>query len=258
MSSIVPALPGQETLLACWSALAQLSPGAQLIRRSAAVAAVFPSWVPLNNAIVLGAHDGASAAAVASRLTGVYADAGVGAWALWISSNATDLDAPDDVQAIAGLKRDTTTLVMQTTLSQGLRLHDGVVRASMAAVKRFADDELVPAADLGEEETTSGLSAWAIVRDGVAVTGAWSFLRETDCGIYGVGTLPEWRRRGLARSLMEHVLADATRTGSADRDVAVDANGSTALRVARLRAGRTLRGVGTAVAGGVEAGQLCK
>ena len=128
MSSIVPALPGQETLLECWSALAQLSPGAQVIRRSAAVAAVFPSWVPLNNAIVLGAHDAASAAAVASRLTGVYADAGVGAWALWISSNATDLDAPDDVQAVAGLKRDTTTLVMQTTLSPGLRLHDGVVR----------------------------------------------------------------------------------------------------------------------------------
>ena len=84
----------------------------------------------------------------------------------------------------------------------------------MAAVKRFADDELVSAADLGEEDTTSDLSAWAIVRDGVAVTGAWSFLHETDCGIYGVGTLPEWRRRGLARALMEHVLADAQERGA--------------------------------------------
>ncbi len=57
-------------------------------------------------------------------------------------------------------------------------------------------------------------SAWVIVRDGMAVAGAWSFLRERDCGIYAVETLPQWRRRGLARSLMEHVLADAQRRGA--------------------------------------------
>jgi ribosomal protein S18 acetylase RimI-like enzyme len=48
----------------------------------------------------------------------------------------------------------------------------------------------------------------------MAVSCAWSFLHETDCGIFTVGTLPGWRRRGLARSLVEHVLADASQRGA--------------------------------------------
>jgi ribosomal protein S18 acetylase RimI-like enzyme len=212
MSSKVTALPGQQTLFACWTTLAQMSPGARLIRSSAAAAAVFPSWVPLNNAILLDAHDGAAAAA-ASELTSVYADAGVDVWALWVPSRATDLDAPDEVREVGGLRRDTTTLVMQATLPQGLRLHDGVVPASIAAATR-ATDEPVSATDLGEPETAPGLAAWVMVQDDVAVAGAWSFLHESDCGIYAFGTLPGWRRRGLARSLVEHVLADAERRGA--------------------------------------------
>jgi GNAT superfamily N-acetyltransferase len=53
-----------------------------------------------------------------------------------------------------------------------------------------------------------------MIQDGYAVAGAWSFLRGGDCGIYAVGTVPEWRRRGLARALMEHVLADAQHRGA--------------------------------------------
>ena len=213
MSSNVIALPGQETLLACWSTLAQTSPGARLVRSSSAVAAVFPAWAPLNNAIALDAHDGAAATA-ASQMASVYADAGVDAWALWVPSRATDLDAADGVREVGGLERDTTTLVMQTTLSHGLRRHDGVVASSIAAVARFADDEPVPAGALGEPETAPGLRAWAMVQDEMAVTVAWSFLHGSDCGVYAVGTLPQWRRRGLARSVMEHVLADAADRGA--------------------------------------------
>jgi len=213
MSSKVTALPGQETLLACWSTLARMSPGARLIRSSSAAAAVFPSWVPLNNAIMLNAHDGAAAAAAACRLNRVYADAGVDGWALWLPSRATDLDAPDDVREVGGLKRDTTTLVMQATVPPGLRLHDGVVRTSIVAATR-ATDEPIPAADVGEPETAPGLAAWVMVQDDVAVAGAWSFLHERDCGLYAVGTNPELRRRGLARSLVKHVLADAGRRGA--------------------------------------------
>jgi len=117
------------------------------------------------------------------------------------------------VRAVGRLRRDTTTLVMQATLPKGLRLHDGVAPASIAAATR-ATDEPVPAADLGEPETAPGLAAWVMVQDDVAVAGAWSFLHESDCGIYAFGTLPGWRRRGLARSLVEHVLADAERRGA--------------------------------------------
>ena len=52
------------------------------------------------------------------------------------------------------------------------------------------------------------------VADGLAVAGAWSHLHGTDCGIYAVGTHPAWRRRGIGGALLEHVLADAWRSGA--------------------------------------------
>ena len=213
MSNTATALPGQETLVASWDALARISPGARLVHSAAATAAVFPSWAPLNNAILLNGHDGDAAPAAAIELTGVYADAGVDAWALWVPSAATDLDATDYVQKVGGFRRDTTTLVMQARLSPGLGLHDGVVRASIADAAR-AGDEPVPFTDLGEPDTEPGLAGWVMVHDELAVAGAWSFLHEQDCGVYAVGTVPGWRRGGLARSLVEHVLADARGHGA--------------------------------------------
>ena len=103
---------------------------------------------------------------------------------------------------------------MRGLLSPGLRAHDEVVEASMAAIVRLANEEPVPAHELGAPETTPGLSAWALVVDRMAVVCAWTFLHHQDCGIYAVGTLPAWRRKGLARMLLEHVLADAQRRGA--------------------------------------------
>jgi hypothetical protein len=65
MSTRPTLLPGQEMLLACWSALTQISPEAKVFRFAATAAAVFPSWTPLNNAILLDAPDGAAAEAAA-------------------------------------------------------------------------------------------------------------------------------------------------------------------------------------------------
>jgi GNAT superfamily N-acetyltransferase len=47
-----------------------------------------------------------------------------------------------------------------------------------------------------------------------AVAGAWTYRHGRDVGVYAVGTVPGWRRRGLARRLMLHVLADADRRGA--------------------------------------------
>jgi len=212
MTNTASALPGQETLLASWDALARISAGARLVRSAAATAAVFPSWAPLNNAILVTGNDG-DAADAAIELTGVYADAGVDGWALWVPSAAANLDDPDVVQRVVGFRRDTTTLVMQASLPPGLQSHDGVVRASIAEAAR-AGDEPVPFTDLGQPDPEPGLAAWVMVHSNVAVAGTWSFLHERDCGIYAVGTVPGWRRRGLARSLVEHVLADARRPGA--------------------------------------------
>src|SRR5262245_51635386 len=214
MSNMNATLPGQETLLACWNALAQESPGASLIRSSEAAAAVFPSWAPLNNAVVLNVHDGAVPAVVTARLTSIYSEARVPAWALWIPSCATDWEAPDTVRVIDGMQRDTTTVVMHATVPRDMPLHDGVVRGSLAAVTRLAKDQPIPIADLEPETGPAELTVWVIEQDHLAVACAYTFLHKQDCGIYSVGTLPAWRRRGLARRLMEHLLADAHRRGA--------------------------------------------
>jgi GNAT superfamily N-acetyltransferase len=202
-------LPGQETLLACWSALAQLSSGASIHHDPLVTAAVFPSWAPLNNAIVLGG----SGLAAADRAAPLYCKSGVDVWALWLPSRITDLEAPDQIGEIGALKRDTTTLVMRASLSAGLRHDERVVRTSIATATR-AGDEPVPVEDLGEPDRLPCLRAWALVRDEQAVAAAWSFVHRSDCGIYAVGTVPAMRRRGFARALVEHVLADAWRAGA--------------------------------------------
>lgn len=206
-------LDGQDTLVASWDALARLTPDARLVRTPAAMAAVFPSWAPLNNAILLDEPSSASAAAAAAGLVGLYDDADVPSWALWLPSRAASLDAADPVDTVDGLTRDTTTLVMKLTLGSRHRHHRGVIRTSVAAATR-ASEEPVAAAVLPSPERIPGLDAWAMVDGDVAVSGAWSFLRGTDCGIYSVGTVEEYRRRGLARALMQHVLAVAQQRGA--------------------------------------------
>jgi hypothetical protein len=110
VAETVITLPGQDTLLGSWAALAKTSPGARLIRLPMAVAAVFPAWTPLNNATLLVSSD--RAAEAASRLRDLYAGSGVAAWALWLAGCAPDLDADDNRPGeIIGLSRDTTTLV---------------------------------------------------------------------------------------------------------------------------------------------------
>jgi GNAT superfamily N-acetyltransferase len=213
MCTTVDALPGQGTLLGSWGALAQLSPGAKLLRSSTVLAAVFPSWAALNNAIMLGRPGGTTTASAASHLARVYAEAGVDAWALWVPSRVTDLEAPDTVAEVGGLKRDTTTLAMWATLPPGLHQHGSVVRTSIATATR-ATDEPVSARDIEEPDAVPNLDGWVLIHDQVAVAGAWSFLHDKDCGLYALGTVPGWRRQGFARALVEHVLAHAQLRGA--------------------------------------------
>lgn len=199
-------LPGQETLLASWAALATTSPGARLVRTVGAVGAVFPAFAALNNVIVLG--DPATAPDVHAEWRRRFADAGVPQWALWIPSRATDVDAPDVLPGIPGMRRDETTLVMTAPIPAGLPTDAGVVRTSLDSALRAGDDP-VPVAELGEPGTTPGLDTWVLVRAGLAVASAWTYRCGTDCGIYAVGTAPAWRRQGLGMTLMRHLMACA-------------------------------------------------
>lgn len=203
-------LAGQATLVGSWHALTQVSAGAKLAHTKAAVAAVFPSWAPLNNAILL---DETNPRASVGQLAELYAKAGVESWALWLPSPATSLDEPSRLEELDGMKRETATLVMSLPLPPPLREQDGVVRTSVTGAAR-ASDEPVSADDLPEPDPSCRIDGWAMVDGSSGVAGAWSYLHGTDCGIYAVGTVSEWRRRGLARALMQHVLSDAYRRGA--------------------------------------------
>jgi GNAT superfamily N-acetyltransferase len=212
-TSMTP-LTGQDTLIASWHALARTSRHARLARTQSAVAAVFPAWSPLNNAILLDAASPTSAAAAAVELRHLYRSAGVASWALWLPSSTTSLAGADEVTAVGGMRRDTTTLVMELSMTHPLPTADGVRRTTLDA-SGSAGEEPIPVDDLPETEPQAGpMDAWVIVRDGLAVAGAWSLVEGTDCGIYAVETVPEWRRRGLAQSLMQHILGDAYRRGA--------------------------------------------
>jgi GNAT superfamily N-acetyltransferase len=211
MSDRESVLPGQDTLIACWTALANASPGATVTVFPESIAAVFPAWAPLNNAIMRRVAPG-RASDEATRLARIYGAAGIDTWALWLPTTVTTLDSNDEL-ALTGLERDTTTLVMTTELRSSLRQHDGVVRTSVASAV-LAGDAAVAVAGVEVSEGAPGLSGWVFVDEGFAVAGLWAFRHGYDCGIYGVGTVPERRRRGLARALVEHVLADAAQQGA--------------------------------------------
>ena len=205
-------LAGQDTLIASWRALATISPGAQVHEGHAAVAAIFPLWVPLNNAIAYDASPD-SARLAADEVTPLFDDARVATWALWLSSSANSFDAPDSVGSIDGFTRDTTTLVMHCALSAARPRSSAVERTTIEAAGR-ATDEVVPANELPPPDGAGGVDAWVAVVGGYAVAGAWSYLHGSDCGIYAVGTAVDWRRRGAATALMHNVLADAYERGA--------------------------------------------
>ncbi|HJQ44627.1 MAG TPA: GNAT family N-acetyltransferase [Jatrophihabitantaceae bacterium] len=206
-------LAGHATLRACWTAIAGFSPGARVLDTSGAVAALFPPRPYLNNAI---ATDLSDVAGVVSELRALYDAASIPSWALWIPSSATGFDrSADRLRAVDGLRRDITTLVMHAEFIEDLPVDDRVRRVSFAAVERLAlGDTPLPTIELGAPEDVPGLFAWALVIDGIAVAYAYTYLQDEDCGVYTVGTMLDHRRRGYARALVAHALADARERGA--------------------------------------------
>jgi ribosomal protein S18 acetylase RimI-like enzyme len=205
--------PGQETLIGSWRSLASLSRGATLIHTQAWTAAVFPKWAPLNNAILMSAPSADTTSAAAGQLTELFAGAGVASWALWIPSTRLDLRAPDQVVHVDGMTRDATTLVMTADIVDDLPSHPGVVVTSVDAAND-AGEGPIRADVLPNGGDRTDLQGWVMVQGQWAVAGAWTYLNGTDLGIYAVGTSPDFRRRGLARALMLHVLADGRNRGA--------------------------------------------
>ena len=200
-------------MLGSWGALVTLSPGAHLVYTRTSLAAVYPQWAPLNNAVLLDPPSEASASEAPAELASIYAAAGVPTWALWLPGPGTEFDSADVVSRVDGMVRDTTTLVMTLDLENGLPT-DSAVRRTTVWAAILAGDEPVAEHKLPAPDTHSDIQAWALVSNGFAVTSALTYTSGCDVGIYAVGTAPDWQRRGLARRLMLHVLADAHRRGA--------------------------------------------
>jgi GNAT superfamily N-acetyltransferase len=208
---MVTLLPGEDTLVACWRALTRLSNEARISYLSRSVAAVFPAWAPLNNAILHGPTTSEQADAAAAELGEVFRPVGVPAWALWVPSPQTDLESPFTLASVAGMVEDTATLVMTRSVTPDAPSSAAVARTSIEAASLATDE---PVRTLPEPDGVAGLDGWVFVHEGEAVAGAWSYLHGTDCGLYAIGTVPHMRRRGLAAALVQHVLADAYRRGA--------------------------------------------
>jgi len=95
--------------------------------------------------------------------------------------------------------------------SPGWSLHPLVARTSIRTASLATDE---PVSVIEAPDCVPNLDAWVYVHDGAAVAGAWSYLNGTDCGLYAVGTVPDFRRRGIAATLIRHVLAHAYRRGA--------------------------------------------
>ena len=92
----------------------------------------------------------------------------------------------------------------------------GAVRpASIADAIRASDEPIrTNALDESEIDIDAPLAGWVALDGDVAVAGAYRYLHGSDCGIYAVGTAPAWRHRGIARRLVDHIIAEAARRGA--------------------------------------------
>lgn len=208
-----PQLPGEMTLLGSWGALAAHSAGAHLAYTQTSFAAVFPQWDALNNAILLDPPSIGAASAAAAELADVYRGVGVDSWALWLPARPRTFTASDEISAVHGMVRDATTLVMTAELDDGVPSHPGVLETTVEMASQVGELP-VAAAAVPDCPGGSDIMGWALIEDEMAVAGAWTYRIGNDVGVYAVGTAPGWRRRGLGRALMLHVLAAAYRNGA--------------------------------------------
>src|SRR4051794_12389884 len=166
-------LPGEQTLVASWRALTGVSPGAHIGVDDDLVTAVFPSWLPLNNAIILAPSSREAADTAVERVAGVFADAGVPKWALWLPSPIADLQSPGATAELTGMVADSRTLVMTRALGGGWR-SDPAVRKTSIAAATLAPDE--PVRDLPAVDGGAGLDAWGLGHEGAARAGGGGHL----------------------------------------------------------------------------------
>ena len=202
---------GTRTLLASWEEYARGLPRAAVERRAGVAIAVFPDGPErdvFNNALLARDLGPAGRAAALDAMQAAYARGGVDRFAAWV--HESDAAMRDDLER-RGFVFDTSTRAM------GMDLDD--LRVSPPALD-------LAAADLDEYrrviEVAPGLfdsadrAAFHVViarLDGVSAAAAMAYDRDGDSGIYNLGTLVPFRRRGLGTGLTAQLVHDARARG---------------------------------------------
>jgi ribosomal protein S18 acetylase RimI-like enzyme len=201
----------EANLVESWARYAEGSTRARLERVPGAAVAAFPSTPErdvFNNAVLARDLDRLPAGEAIAALEAVYADAGIGRYAVWVHESEAASIA--ELQA-RGYHIDTSTQAMAMSLDS-------------IPVPR-PDLELAPANWLDYLtvlDTSPGLLAGVeptnfhviiVTADGQNVAAALAYDHDGDCGIYNVVTVPHARRRGLATALTALHLHEARARG---------------------------------------------
>jgi ribosomal protein S18 acetylase RimI-like enzyme len=205
---------GSATLLAAWDVDARGSAGAELILSDGFAAAVFPSEPErsfFNNVLLRRGLTRAERRHAIEAVESAYADAGVDRYAAW----AHESDGALRVELSgSGYRLEETARVM------GMSLDDLESKPTDVEVQSFSWQRYL--AYLSHEGMPDGLlsgvdpDAYHVL--GVRVAGqdvatALAFDHDGDCGIFNMGTLEPFRRRGLATALLRRHLEDAADRG---------------------------------------------
>jgi GNAT superfamily N-acetyltransferase len=205
---------GRNTLLASWEAYARGSPDARVVRGGGFAAAVFPSEPErsvYNNVVLdrgLGRDERRKAV---EEVESLYSEAGVDRYAAW----AHETDA-----AMRAELTERGHRLTETTRAMGRSLDTPPPARTEAEVETFTWPRYL--AYLEAESLPSGLlsgvdpDAFRVL--GIRVGGedvatAICFDHEGDCGVFNMGTLEPYRRRGLAAALLARHLQDAAGRG---------------------------------------------
>lgn len=207
---------GEDTLLACWEAIAAGTPGAAVIRMAGVAAAVFPHGPErsvYNNAVLEAGVGRTGRAAALDAMEAAYAAAGVTDFAAWVHEGDAPMRADVAARGYA---------VTETTRAMGMALED--VRLPRPELDLAPPDWTAYAAYLEAVGAPPGLLRGVdpaafhllVARDGRDHVGtALAFDAGDDCGIYNVSTVERARRRGLGTALTARLAHDALERGCA-------------------------------------------
>jgi ribosomal protein S18 acetylase RimI-like enzyme len=207
---------GVATMIAAWEADARGSAGAELVIRDGFAAGVFPSEPErsiFNNVLIRRGLGRVKRLEAIEAIESVYAGAGVDHYAVWAHESEGALRTQ---LSAGGFRLEETTRVMAMSLDgiESRPLGDELERFDWSRYLATLRAEGLPDGLLGGVDPDAYHVLGARVA-GQDVAAAIAFDHEGDCGIYNMGTLEAFRRRGLATALLIRHLLDAVERGCA-------------------------------------------